>query len=60
MNRYALIIEGVVTNIALWDGASSWDHGCDAVILIEEGQKVGVGSDWDGTNFTEPPYGVTA
>lgn len=54
MNRYAIIENGVVVNVVLWDGQTQWADS-QAAILLPAGSPVGPGYTYDGTNFTAPP-----
>ncbi len=54
MSRYAIVENGAVVNIVLWDGQAQWDGSASAV-AIPDGQNVGVGSTYDGTVWTAPP-----
>ena len=52
--KYAIIENGTVTNVTLWDGTTEWSppEGSIAVACPDE---VGPGWTYDGTNFTAPP-----
>jgi hypothetical protein len=52
MDTYAIIENGTVTNVAVWDGETEWPHEGDAV-LIPEGSSVGIGWDYDGKKFVD-------
>lgn len=54
MSRYAIIENGIVTNIVLWDGQAEWSNSAFAT-PIPAGQNVGIGSTYDGTTWTAPP-----
>lgn len=54
MNRYALVQNGVVVNVVLWDGQSPWTDSL-AITLLAPGSPVCPGYTYDGTNFTAPP-----
>lgn len=51
--KYAMIRDGVVFNVAVWDGESAWEPGCEVVDIT--GVYAGVGWSWDGNTFTAPP-----
>ena len=55
MEKYALIENGTVVNVILWDGVTPWDppEGQTAVALAETGAWLGW--TYDGTNFSPPP-----
>jgi hypothetical protein len=53
-NRYAVIENGLVTNVALWDGVTEWD-GSTSTVLLPADSPVGPGYTYDGTTFTAPP-----
>ena len=52
--KYAIIENGTVTNVTLWDGTTEWSppEGSIAVACPDE---VGPGWTYDGTNFIAPP-----
>jgi len=52
--RMAIIKNGVVTNIAVWDGVSEWEPDGDAVVDVSD-LRVGIGYTYDGETFTAPP-----
>jgi hypothetical protein len=39
--NYALIRNGVVYNIIVWDGVSEYDHGAEQAVLINSAIQVG-------------------
>jgi hypothetical protein len=53
--RWAIVIGGIVDNLILWDGGSSWSPpvGSEAIQLAE-GQACGIGWQWNGKDFVEP------
>jgi hypothetical protein len=55
INTYAIVANGVVTNVVLWDGVSEWTPptGSTANLLPADSQ-VSVGYTFDGTTFTAP------
>ena len=57
MTRYAIIENGVVGNVALWDGATEWADAAGAIPLPED-SPVGPGYTYDGTAFTAPAQPV--
>lgn len=54
LNRYAVVENGQVTNVALWDGVSEWGES-NLAILLPADSPVGTGYTYDGTTFTAPP-----
>jgi len=60
MKRMAMIQNGVVANIALWDGNSDWaPAGYTLVDITNLGQFIDLGYLYDGTNFTAPTVTIT-
>lgn len=59
VNRYALVCDGAVTNVVLWDGESEWaiPDGCELVALTDD-QLVNPGDTYDGQSFTANPTTV--
>jgi hypothetical protein len=56
MKNYALIENGLVTNVVLWDGANEWQaDGGVSIRLIGEGEVVAIGYSFDGQTFAAPP-----
>jgi hypothetical protein len=51
--RYAIIENGQVVNIILWDGQTTYDSE-SVPVLIPEDKNVGPGWSYDGTTWTEP------
>jgi hypothetical protein len=53
--RWAIVIGGIVDNLILWDGGSSWSPpvGSEAIQLAD-GQACGIGWEWSGKDFVEP------
>ncbi|EGT0661954.1 hypothetical protein [Citrobacter portucalensis] len=49
---YAVVNNGVVVNIAVWDGESEWKP-TDGIAVLAEG-GVGIGWLYDGKKFIKP------
>lgn len=51
--RYAVVVDGIVTNVVLWDGESTWQPEGEVVAIPEDSP---VGPDWtyDGSGFQRP------
>ncbi|ELB3423390.1 hypothetical protein RHK76_002419 [Escherichia coli] len=49
---YAVVNNGVVVNIAVWDGESEWKPTDGVAVLAEDG--VGMGWSYDGKKFIKP------
>lgn len=41
--RWAMVRNGYVENVVIWDGVSQWDYGDFEVFELEEGSFVGIG-----------------
>ena len=54
MKRIASIENGAVTNVALWDGLTSWTPQGTTVDVTDQLQ-VGPGWTYDGADFIAPP-----
>lgn len=52
--RYALIQDGKVINVVLWDGLTDWSPG-DDVTAIDCADHVGIGWTWDTDNGFQLP-----
>lgn len=50
---YAVVVDGVVVNMALWDGVNEW--GPEEGVELPAGEYVGIGWLYDGTEFIAPP-----
>lgn len=50
---YAVVVDGVVVNMALWDGVNEW--GPEEGVALPAGECVGIGWLYDGTEFIAPP-----
>ncbi|MFL9943748.1 hypothetical protein [Paraburkholderia graminis] len=57
MTNYALIENGTVINMIVWDGdTETWNPGAGVeTIPLVPGVAVGIGYTWDGSLFTAPP-----
>lgn len=56
--KYAIIKDGVVTNMIVWDGVSEYDYGASDGVLalkLNDDEQVGPGYLYDGKIFTAPP-----
>ncbi|ASG50766.1 phage tail protein [Escherichia coli] len=53
MANYALIRNGVVGNVVIWDGEG--DIFADYTTVIIDGLNAGIGWSYDGKTFTAPP-----
>ncbi|HDR8957036.1 hypothetical protein LGN06_07970 [Burkholderia vietnamiensis] len=56
MAVYAVVENGIVVNTIEWDGTAQWavPIGC-SLQQVPAGAYVGIGSTFDGRNFTAPP-----
>lgn len=52
MKTYAIIENGSVTNVIIWDGETEWSHDGKAV-LIPEGSHAGIGWDYVKGKFVD-------
>lgn len=52
-NTYAVIENGTVVNVVLWDGESDWSP--DIGIAVPAGDDVGIGWSYKKGKFTPPP-----
>jgi hypothetical protein len=50
--RYAVIDNGDVVNVALWDGVTEWEHADNAVNV--EGLSVGPGWRYENSEWVAP------
>jgi hypothetical protein len=52
---YAVVENGVVTNLVQWDGQTKWQppEGAEA-IAVPDGVFIDIGYAWDGTAFNAP------
>lgn len=53
MKKIAIIKDGIVQNIAIWDESSDWEPSADILVDVT-GMFVGPGFSWDGENFSAP------
>ncbi|MFT4064263.1 hypothetical protein [Paraburkholderia sp.] len=58
MSKYALVRDGVVVNLTLWDGASQVDFGA-GVTAVAATDAVQIGYGYDGSKFIAPAPQVT-
>jgi hypothetical protein len=52
--RYAIIRNGVVENVHLWDGDLSKWQPPEGTISIPAPDDIGIGWSWEGENWIEP------
>jgi hypothetical protein len=56
MSIYAIVENGVVKNIVLWDGQEQWQAPAgSSAVVIPEGAYVGIGSTYSNGVFSAPP-----
>jgi hypothetical protein len=53
MSRYAIVKNGVVENVVVWDGGAGWSPPKDRV-AERVGDDVGPGYRWDGEAWVAP------
>ena len=55
MSRYAVVKDGIVKNVIIWNGDKPYD--VEGEILVEITADTRIGGSWDGNVFTfvEPP-----
>lgn len=54
MKKYAIIKNGKVVNVAIWDGERMWSHGRDEVVELQAGQVISAGWDYVDNEFIVP------
>lgn len=54
MKRIAVIKNGAVINIAVWDGVSVWSPSGDQTVDVTARPEIGIGWTYDGANFFPP------
>lgn len=54
MKKIAMIKNGIVENISIWDGRSKWSPDGYTLINITDNPKVDIGWLYDGHIFTAP------
>lgn len=56
INQYAVVENGVVSNVVLWDGnEETWSPPVGSTVnLIPEGIEAGIGYTFNGTNYAAP------
>lgn len=57
MKRIAMVKDGVVDNIAAWDGISDWNPEGYQLIDISDKPSVDIGDLYDGSNFSKQIQG---
>lgn len=56
MSNYAIVENGNVVNVILWDGSAQWQPPAGATVVeVPDGVACGPGYTFDGTNFIAPP-----
>lgn len=51
--RYAVIVDGKVDNVILWDGETDWVEDANTIALADD-SPIGPGYAYDGVNFVAP------
>ena len=52
--NYAVVLNDVVTNVVVWDGASDWSPSEGVAVLIPEETSVLIGFNYIDGIFTDP------
>jgi hypothetical protein len=52
--RYAMIRDGVVENVSLWDGDLNRWQPPEGIVCIPAPDEIGIGWSWDGQNWIAP------
>ncbi len=57
IQRYALVrsTDGLIVNVAVWDGVTPWDDSIPNVSAVECPEEVGPGWAYDGGEWIPPP-----
>lgn len=53
IDRYAIVVDGIVTNVVLWDGQTEYVVEGDLVKITDD-RRVNAGFIFDGKSFAEP------
>jgi len=58
MKTWAIVRNGIIENVCLWDGVSQWQppEGCESICI--EGLDAKIGDAWDGVAFASPTVGL--
>lgn len=51
-SRYAVLVDGIVANIVLWDGATKWTPESGSAVLIPDGVFVDIGYSYVNGEFS--------
>lgn len=52
--EHAIIRDGIVENICLWDGVTPWQPPAGTSVVALNGRMAGIGWTYDGQTFTPP------
>lgn len=52
-NAYAVVKDGIVINMVVWDGVTEWQP--DEGMAVAADEYAGIGWSYDGEKFTPPP-----
>lgn len=59
MKTIAMIRNGIVSNIAVWDGESAWNPGDEYTLVdITDRPEVHIGHSYDGQDFSAQAEGA--
>jgi len=54
MKTYAVVKDGVVVNLVVWDGKSQWRPDEGKAVALKEGDVVDIGDAYVGGEFVRP------
>ncbi|REG57758.1 hypothetical protein B0G80_0392 [Paraburkholderia sp. BL6669N2] len=61
MSTYAIVENGIVVNVILWDGNPEWSPPEGTIAnLLPSGSSVSTGFTFDGTNYAAPTSQLTS
>jgi hypothetical protein len=53
VKHYAIVENGVVTNVVAWDGESAYNPDGELILIDGLKPEPGIGWDWDGKKFAD-------
>lgn len=54
MMKYAIILDGLVIGVAIWDGKAEWNPTCDELVELSDDSAIGPGWSYVNGEFVAP------
>jgi len=54
-SSYAVVVDGQVVNVVLWDGVTAWQPAAGEAVVIPDESGVSIGWSYEDGEFVAPP-----